>query len=196
MAQARVLPAVGRWMLPLTRPVRYTSLAISLHWTIAVLLLVQLTLGWWMVDIPKHPPGVRAGWFNLHKSLGLVLFALIAARLAWRLTHRAPELPSWIPAWQRGAAAASHGLMYLLMVIAPLSGYLGSSFTRYPIVFFGTKLPHWGWEWVAAKEVLSRIHFASTLLLALLVAVHVVAALTHLVKRDGVFQRMWPTELR
>ena len=86
---------------------RYTKMALTLHWLIAALVVAQLTLGWWMIDIPKQPVGVRAFWFNLHKSIGMTIALLVLVRIAWRLRHPAPPLPLYVPAWQRRSAAIS-----------------------------------------------------------------------------------------
>ncbi|HZA96536.1 MAG TPA: cytochrome b/b6 domain-containing protein [Burkholderiaceae bacterium] len=56
---------------------RYTRTAILLHWLIAVVVIVQFGWGWWMQDIPKQPIGPRVDAFNLHKSLGLTILALM-----------------------------------------------------------------------------------------------------------------------
>jgi len=163
-----------------------------LHWTIAVLALFQIGLGWWMLDLPKSPPGLRAGWFNVHKSIGMTIGLLMLARLGWRLSHVAPALPASLPRWQARAARLSHGLLYAALIAQPLVGYLGSSFTRYPIKYFGITLPHWGWDAPALKQVCSNVHFALACLISALVVLHVAAALKHFLARDGVFQRMWP----
>ena len=171
---------------------RYDRMSIALHWIIGLAILVQFALGWWMVDIPKDPPGVRAGWFNLHKSIGLTLAAFVVLRLVWRATHPAPPLPGTLPYLQRAAAAATHWLLYACMLVMPLSGYLGSSFTKYPIKYFGHTLPHWGWEWPAGKALASAIHLGAAWTLAGLLALHIAGALWHLLRRDGVFSRMAP----
>jgi cytochrome b561 len=156
--------------------------------------LAQFALGWWMIDIPKSPPGERAWWFNLHKSNGLTLALFIITRIAWRSAHPAPALPGALPRWQRLAAGASHAGLYLCMAIMPVSGYLGSSFTKYPIIFWGIKLPQWGWDAPALKDGFSTIHYTTVWIFMALVCLHVLAALQHLlVLRDGIFWRMWPT---
>jgi cytochrome b561 len=171
----------------------YTRTAIVLHWLIAACVFVQVTLGLWMITIPKSPPGVRADWFNVHKSIGITLGVLILVRVFWRLAHRAPALSSTLPDWQRIAAKTNHLLLYLCMLIMPLTGYLGSSFTKYPILYFGMRLPHWGWDAPALKELCSRIHYVTVIVFVTLIAIHVAAALKHLlITRDGTFQRMWP----
>jgi len=174
-------------------PARYHSISIALHWAIALLVLAQLALGWWMLDLPKSPPGLRAGWFNLHKSIGLTIGALMLVRLGWRLRHPAPPLPETMPLWQAKAAGISHFLLYACLLLQPLWGYLGSSFTRYPVKYFGLTLPHWGWDAPALKDLFSALHFATACVLMVVLALHVAAALKHLlIDRDGVFQRMWP----
>jgi len=120
--------------------------------------------------------------------LGLV----ILVRLLWRLTHRPPPLPATVPHWQRMAAKASHVMLYICMIVMPLSGYLGSSFTKYPIIYWGTRLPHWGWEAPALKDLASQVHFVTVIIFITLIAIHVSGALKHLlIDRDAVFQRMW-----
>jgi cytochrome b561 len=164
----------------------------ALHWLLAIGLIYQLWLGVWMGDIPKTPPGLRAEWFNWHKSIGLVLGLVIVLRGLWRLTHQPPELPAALPRWQVWAAQMNHALLYVCMVAMPLSGFLGSSFTAYPIKFFGTPLPRL-WEASAElKELFSGIHTACSYLFMALIVVHVLAAVWHAVRRDGVVHRMRP----
>src|SRR4030095_6396315 len=147
----------------------YTATAKFLHWLIAAAVFVQISLGLWMIGIPKSPPGVRAYWFNVHKSIGITIGALVLLRLVWRLTHRAPSLPPSAPAWQRVAARTSHILLYACMIVMPLSGYLGSSFTKFPIIYWGMRLPHWGWESPALKELMSQIHFTTVVIFITLI---------------------------
>jgi cytochrome b561 len=171
--------------------VRYGSVAVALHWTIAGLALAQIALGWWMIGLPDKT-GVQRDWFNLHKSIGLTIFALMLVRLAWRLTHPAPPLPGWLPRWQAIAARVNHGLFYGALIAQPVVGYIGSSFTRYPVKYFGVTLPAWGWDAPPIKAFFSGVHLALACLITAAVAVHIAAALVHLLRRDGVFERMWP----
>mgnify|MGYP006289459081 FL=1 len=170
---------------------RYTHVAVILHWIIALGVLGQIAFGWWMIDIPKSPPGVRAYWFNIHKSIGITLGVLMIVRVVWGLMHRAPPLPDHIPAWQRLAAKASHLALYVCMIIMPLSGYLGSSFTKYPIKYWGMTLPNWGWESPVLKDICSDVHQITVIVFMVLIAIHIAAAVKHMTARDGVTQRMW-----
>ena len=170
----------------------YSRTAIVLHWLIALLVLGQIALGWWMIDIPKQPVGVRAWWFNLHKSFGITIGVLVLVRIAWRFTHPAPPLPETNPSWQRAAAKVSHFGLYACLLIMPVTGYLGSNFTKYPIKYFGYAIPHWGWDSPGLKELMSQIHYGAVIVFMVLIAVHVAAAFKHLLmRRDRVFQRMW-----
>ena len=178
---------------PMDAPKRYGGVAIALHWLVALLILVQMSLGWWMIEVPKSPPGLRASWFNLHKSIGLTVGLLALLRLAWRWSHRAPRLPASMPLWQARTARVNHILLYACLIVQPLVGYLGSSFSPYPVKYFGVTLPHWGWNSPRLKELFSMIHWGTAVLFASIVTLHVLAAFKHLlVDRDGVFARMWP----
>ena len=174
---------------------RYSRAAIALHWVLAIALAVQVALGWWMLDIPKSPPGLRAGWFNLHKSIGITIALLVLVRLAWRAAHTPPQADLG-PAWQRAAARWTHRLLYACMLAMPLTGFLGSSFTRYPIKFFGVTLPTPHVDWPAAKQLMSDLHYGAACLFMALLAMHVGAALWHWLQRDGVTARMGIPSLR
>jgi cytochrome b561 len=169
---------------------RYTRTAIALHWLIALCVIGQFAWGWWMQQIPKQPVGPRVDAFNLHKSIGLAILALMTIRILWRIGHRPPPLPA-MPAWQAWTARGTHFLLYCLLVIHPLSGYLGSEFSGYPVRFFGVTLPGWTGKNVALKDLLSVAHLATSWLIAGAVTLHVAGALKHaLIDRDGLLARM------
>ena len=172
-------------------PVRYTRIAVWLHGLIGLSVMAQIGLGLWMLEIPKAPPGLRAYWFNVHKSIGLSLAFFIVLRIVWRWYHVPPQLPVQIPNWQALASKITHKVLYVCMITMPVTGYLGSSFTQYPIKYFGWTLPYWGWDAPAYKALCSQIHYVCACTLICLIAVHVLAAIKHLFNRDGIFQRMW-----
>jgi cytochrome b561 len=171
---------------------RYTWQAVLLHWLLAALIIGMLWLGYSLEDIPRNTPA-RGFYVNLHKSFGVLVLLLVLARLAWRATHPAPPFPPAMPRWQALAAAWTHRLLYLCILLQPLSGYLGSSFGKFGVRFFGIPLPQWGWEDKALHSFFEVIHEAVAVALIVLIAIHVLAALKHLlVDRDQVFQRMLP----
>lgn len=168
---------------------RYTTTAIVVHWIIAAMVFGQFAFGWLMQQIPKSPPGMRADAFNLHKSIGLCILALMLFRLGWRLAHPAPPLTTRAR-WQACAAKANHAALYATLFVMPLAGYLGSVFSGYPVKWFGITLPAWGTKMPAVKDLMSDIHLAASFVLLTLVAVHVAAALMHALRGDGVTARM------
>lgn len=167
----------------------YTRTAVALHWSIGGLILAALFMGWTMTDMAISPQKLKV--YNYHKWIGVTVLALALLRIVWRLTHRAPALPS-MPRWQRIAAHAGHGLLYLLMLVQPVTGWIYSNATGYPVVYLG-KLPLP--DLVARDRELAalwlQVHQTLAIVLAVLVALHVLAALYHqFIARDNTLRRM------
>lgn len=178
--------------IPIETETQYTRPAIVLHWIIALLIVTMIPLGYFMVGLPRNTPE-RSFYLNLHKSLGLLTLALVLIRLGWRATHTPPPLPLTMPVWQRKASVLSHGLLYACILVQPLTGYVSSSFGKYGVKFFGLKLPNWGWDDPALRDVFVAVHETVAVILIVLVTIHVLAALKHLLlDRDTVFRRMLP----
>ena len=168
----------------------YDTVAKLLHWVIALLLIGLTSLGWYMMSIEHQP---NSGWyFNLHKSFGLIAALLIIYRLIWRLTHKPAPLPSSVPYWQALLSRAIHWLLYFCMLIMPITGFIGASFSKYGVVFFGAQLPTWVSPNHAVSKQFFEVHELVVWILVGLVALHVLAAMKHLfINKDKVFQRMW-----
>ncbi|AUT60435.1 MULTISPECIES: cytochrome b [Paraburkholderia] len=171
----------------------YTSTAIALHWLIALLIVCGFALGWVMTDIPGFTP-TKLKYFSWHKWIGVTVFALVIIRILWRATHATPPMPSHMPKWQRGIAHLTHFLLYVLMVVIPVSGYLYSSAANVPVVYLGlVPLPRLIAPDPHLKEVLKSVHIALNYTLLVLVVLHVLAALKHqILDRDGLLSRMIP----
>ena len=172
---------------------RYDPVAVTLHWLIAIALFCQVTLGFVMQEIPKQPQGPRAWWFNFHKSIGLTLLVLIVIRLAWRLAHRPPALPSSLPRWQQLSAPILHRLLYVVMLLLPISGYISSAYSGRPVLYFGMALPSWVDKDESLSKLFNGIHEIAGWTLIVLFAGHVAAAIAHVASRDGIIRRMWPS---
>ena len=171
---------------------RYTRTAALLHWVVAALVLGMIGLGWLMQEIPKDPVGPRVNAFNLHKSIGLTVLLLMLARAAWRMTHRAPELPA-MSAWQARTARVVHILLYVCLFVQPLTGYLGSAYSGYPVRMFGMVLPAWAPKSVPIKDAMSIAHLVNSWVLVAALILHLAGALKHaFFDRDGLLGRMWP----
>jgi cytochrome b561 len=170
----------------------YTPTAVALHWLLVGMVFMLYGVGWYMVGIPKGTPPV-AYFYNLHKSIGIVTALPIVLLILWRTTHAPPSLPGSLPQWQARAAHINHVLFYICLVVLVVSGFVESNFTRFGIKFFGYPLPILGWEDKTLYRLFNRIHVYTSYFFAVLIAVHIAAALKHLlVNRDGIFGRMWP----
>ena len=131
---------------------------------------------------------------NLHLSFGVLILAVAVVRLAWRATHAEPPPEDGVPPWQAQSARIIHWLLYVLLFVLPILGWINASWRGFPVVMFGlelpklvaTRVPGWGWT--------GDVHscWPNYAMLAL-VGLHVAAALYHyFVRRDGVLQRMLP----
>ena len=173
-------------------PDRYSNTAITLHWAVALLIFAAFPLGVYMHDLPLSPARLRL--YSYHKWIGVTVFLLAVLRLAWRTTHRPPPLPADMPAWERLAAQATHFLLYALIFIVPLSGWLMSSAKGFQTVWFGVlPLPDLVARDKVLGDLLAKVHEALNFTLLGLVLAHVGAALKHhFIERDGILARMIP----
>lgn len=180
---------------PAPPPDRYDRISILLHWLTLVLLCVLFGLGWYMVDLPIGS-AERSYFFALHKSVGLTTAVVVIFRAGWRIAHPAPPLPDAIDILRRKLARITHVLLYVTLLLQPLSGYLSSSFTRYPTRWWGIPLPQWGWQDAALNEFFTEIHVANSVALLCLIVLHVLGALSHIAGPDNVLPRMLPSRRR
>ena len=170
----------------------YDWVALTLHWLIAAAVIGQIALGLWMIEIPKAPAGVRAYWFNLHKSIGLTILALASLRLLWRLYAGTP--PTIIPRWQHRLASVSHVGLYVLLFAVPISGWIMNSAAGFPLWWFGLfRVPAIASRDHGLHELAESTHEFLFWTLILLVLVHASAALYHhLFQHDATLARMLP----
>jgi cytochrome b561 len=179
--------------MPSSRPDRYDGTSIAVHWLTVLLVLVQVLAGVTMVNLVGRGP-VQDLLYNLHKSAGVLVFLLVLFRLAWRWRHPWPPLPADMPRWQIVLARANHALLYAVLLVMPVSGFVFTAAGGFPVPFLGlVELS----GLVPRHEALSKaallVHLGGQFLVYALVALHVAGALYHLrIRRDGVFQRMAP----
>lgn len=171
--------------------IRYHRVTVLFHWGLGLALVAQLCFGVSLDDIAPRGTPARAAVINLHKSYGIVLLALIVARLAWRLTHAAPPWPLALPAWQRRAAAWTHRALYACMLVSPLSGWTASNFSSHGVKFFGVALPPLGPDRPDVYAAFNTLHVACGWIFIALLVLHVAAALKHQwLDRDDLLSRM------
>lgn len=174
------------------RSTRYSDVAIALHWLIALALVASFCVGLYMADLKLSPLQVRL--FNWHKWAGISILLLSAFRLVWRLRHRPPEAPQSMSMLKRRIAAWSHRLLYLLFFLVPIAGWAYSSAAGFPVVWLGrVPLPDFVPVDKALAQFLKDLHAALAYALAVLVGLHVAAALEHqFIERDSLILRMLP----
>jgi cytochrome b561 len=170
----------------------YTGTAKTLHWLIVAMLIAQFIFAWTMPEIRRDTPVTTL--ISLHFTVGILILAVAIVRLTWRLTHGEPAPEDGLPLWQMQSARATHWLLYILLFVLPILGWINASWRGMPIVMFGVELPQLiakrapGWGWTGDVHSL----LANYLLLAL-VGLHTLAALYHyFIRHDGVLQRMLP----
>jgi cytochrome b561 len=172
----------GRW--------RYAAPAIVLHWTLAVMIASMLGVGWYMMSIEDDPGS--EWYFDLHKSFGIVVFALVLLRIVWRLSHKPAPLPQSVPGWEVKSSILAQRALYACMFLMPVLGFIGASYSKEGVRFFGLQLPALAVPNHDLAERFFGLHSALAWVLVALVALHAAAGLKHLlVDKDGVFQRMW-----
>ena len=129
-----------------------------------------------MVDLPKGPD--RGFAFALHKSMGMVAFSLIIARVIWRVFHAPPSQIVGHLGFQL-ITKIVHRSMYVLLFVVPVAGYLSASFTKYDMKFFGFSLPKFGWEDPILNDFFCQIHHFLAWTLVVFIVVHILGALFH-----------------
>lgn len=170
---------------------QWGAISIGLHWLTVVLIVGLGAVGLVMTELPNSP--LKISVYAWHKSFGLTVLGLTLLRLAWRFASGAPA-PVPMPAWQRWAAAGTHGLLYVLLLAIPLSGWLYNSAAGFPLKWFGLfSLPKLSGYDADLKHLAGEVHETLFYLLAAVVLVHAAAALKHhYLDRDETLRRMWP----
>ena len=192
-------------------PSRYTKTAIILHWLIAIFIALMFGLGWFMADLPKEAPkqmaydlfdlGVytwqlaeeaspRTFYFNLHKSLGLTVLALIVLRVLWRITHTPPAALSSYKAIEKKVATATHHSLYLLMLAVPVTGLIMAINSKYGLKWFGIDVIA-GLDNKPVRDFFECTHEFVGIVLLVLIGIHLLGALKHkFIDKDDTMSRM------
>ena len=181
---------------------RYGTVAMTLHWLIALMLIANICIGLYMGDLPRDDPN-KFALFQYHKSIGLTVLLLSLIRLGWRLVNPVPPLPRGMSPLMRALAHISHFVLYFVIIAIPLSGWLmvSSSSIGLGTPWFGlfnvpdapflSTLPR------ALKhpyhEAFETVHVYLAWATIALVPIHILGALYHqFLRRDDVLKRMLP----
>lgn len=186
-------------------PTRWGLVTRSLHWLIAAMILVQLPLGFLMVDAydawqaGHGDPALVMQLSRAHNTNGFLILILVMLRLSWRLGNPSPALPGALVAWQRFVARVTHIALYALLFIFPLSGWAAlSAWTGdFPIYFFGWDnvfriVPQAAPGSPFNSDLFGEIHESCWKVGAAILLLHISAALWHeYIRKDGALSRMW-----
>jgi cytochrome b561 len=171
---------------------KFSLTARTLHWAIALLLLIQIPLAWYMIELPLSLE--KLSRYSLHKSIGTLLFTLAILRLMRAILEQRPALPAGTKPREKILAKATQGLLYLLVLSMPISGWVMSSAANVPVTVFGMfTLPPLVTPDKALLETMKSIHEAQSIALLVLVSLHFAAGLKHhFMDRDNVLYSMLP----
>lgn len=168
----------------------------AFHWTIAILVIAQLIIGFWFGSLEPTAPN-RGTMFGIHTSLGLTLLVLMLARLGWRVSNPVPALPDTLSPVQKRLAHATHWLFYILVIGMPAGAYLAVNAKGRTVPFFGLDLPILIGKSDALASIIMTMHVAGAFTLTALVILHVSAALRHeFMLKDSTLRRMTPLPRR
>lgn len=187
---------------PPFRASRYTTGAILLHWTIALLVLAQIGGGYAMMNLLEEGSALQYQIYQLHKSFGISILVLTVSRILWRFFNPPPPEPASVSRVERWAAHIVHYLFYVLLLAVPLAGWLVITVSPVQIetvLFFVDRLP---WPHLPGFEAMSssartelaegaeRVHGVLAYTMGVLVALHVAGALKHQIQDGAYVARM------
>jgi cytochrome b561 len=188
-------------MTAMNSRLRYGTVAMSLHWLIALLIVTNVVLGFTFANVMSRDNPNFFMVVQTHKSIGFTVLALSVLRLIWRIVNPVPALPP-MDARLRILARATHYLFYFLIIAVPLAGWLmvSASTTGAPTMFFGL-FPIPSFEFLSSlpradrhpyHETFETMHQVLAYGAAALLLLHVTGALYHQFNRhDDVLKRMW-----
>ncbi len=171
---------------------RYSSTTRVLHWVSAVLILSTIPIGAIMLREGLARP-TQDLLFILHKNGGVIIFALVVARLIWRAISPPPPLPASVSGWQQKAAKFGHWGLYGMLLVMSVSGYVRVRAGGFPVEMLDAiGAPTFVPRSDALADFAQTVHHYGRVFLVALIIAHVAAALWHMIRRDGVMRRIWP----
>lgn len=167
---------------------KYDPFARVLHWLIVLLLTAQYIVAWTMPEIHR---GTRpAGLIVVHLDLGAFIIGVMIVRVLWRIVRKEPDVVEGT-SFTRGVAYLTHGLLYLLLIVQPVMGWINASSRGWQVTLFGVNLPALAATGSAIGHTLGDVHQLLAWVMLALIGLHVAAALYHQwVLRDRVLRRM------
>lgn len=183
--------AVGTRILAADDGTNYDNVAVALHWTTAVLVVIQFVSA---ITWDYFPHDTQETLQSVHISLGVLLTAVIFARLVWRLLP-GHQVASIEVGWVRNASKAVHYLLYALLAAQIVSGFIFRWAQGHPVSFFGLfDIPGpFGAVPRPQRRLIHAVHEYIGWTIVIIAFGHALAALYHhYVLKDRVLRRMLP----
>jgi cytochrome b561 len=174
---------------------RYGTVSRAIHNIMLVLVFGMLAVGIYMTELDKTDE-MRDVLFGLHMSTGVLVLTLAVLRILWLKVSAAPKLPATLSNWEKALTATVKFLMYLLLLVIPLTGILVVNTKGYGIDVYGMfELPMLTGKDEEFHEILEEVHEVVAFSLLFLVVLHILGALKHryfdMVEELDVIKRMF-----
>ncbi|MBP0447567.1 cytochrome b [Roseomonas sp. SSH11] len=173
-------------------PVRYDAVSRFIHWLTVALVLSVAVLGLWIAHARPEEEAFKLRLYNIHESIGVTIWVLTLARLAWRIAHPPPPLPPDLSPLLAFAARANHVAFYVWLLTMPVVGFVATNAWGFPLTWFGlVPLPDPVGQNTPLAETLTLIHRLMAWSLVGMILLHAGAALWHqFARRDGTLEKM------
>ncbi len=173
-------------------PSRYGMVAVLMHWIVALAVIGLFALGFWMVDLNYYHEWYKKGP-DIHRSVGMLLFFLMVFRVIWRSANKNPASLPGHKRWEVLSARVAHLMLFVLLFVAMISGYLITTADGSAINVFGWfNVPSVTGQIKGMEDTAGILHYWSAWLIIALTTLHAAGAIKHhLVDRDNTFKRMF-----
>ena len=181
----------GDIVLPRDPERRYGLISRAVHWIIAVLIIALVPLGWYMVGLEYYDPW-SYDTLEIHKALGMVVLLLASIMISWQIAGRGTRITESRKQWEVIAAKITHHLLYALMLVVPVTGYIISTSAGAGVAIFGLfEVPAVLPKSVPLRDVAISVHYYFAYAGVALIALHVAGALKHhFIDGDDTLRRM------
>jgi cytochrome b561 len=169
----------------------YGWIAIFVHWLMALAIFGMLGLGLYMVELTYYDSLYKT-LPHIHKSVGLILAAVLLFRVVWKVSNAKPEAISGMSRFEKLSARIVHSLSYILIASIMTSGYLISTAEGAPVSIFGViEVPAAITNIPEQEDIAGLVHLSLAYTLIAIVVLHAAAALKHhFINHDNTLRRM------
>lgn len=175
----------------------YSPLARRFHWWTVAFVFVMIPLGFAMSRRGNDLniwDATTNNMYSAHKLLGFIVLWLMVARLIYRLSKGAPPDEPTLEWWQKAASHLTHWGLYGLLLLLPITGWIGVSLFGATDIFGIFRLPSLAAQNQDTAKLVLSVHKIAAILLVLAILAHIGAAIYHhVIRKDGVLRRMLPS---